>query len=65
MSISDRERILRRIAEVEDRISNLREQQEEAEATLRSLRDQLGRSDPESRVPHNNADEALAPASEH
>jgi len=58
MQISDRRSIIRRIAEIENRIAYLQEQQEEAEATLRSLREQLARGDTEISVTQKHTDEA-------
>jgi hypothetical protein len=46
--MSDRNHILRRIAEVEKQIACLQEQEEEAETILRSLQDQLERTDSET-----------------
>jgi hypothetical protein len=45
MQNSDRENIRRRLAETQKLITRLQEQQEEAETTLQSLREQLARSD--------------------
>ena len=41
MDTSDRESILREIARVKEELASLRKQQEEAEETLRSLRERL------------------------
>lgn len=45
MEIPDRESILREISEVGKQLADLREQQRDAEATLRSLRDRLAKAD--------------------
>ena len=43
METSERESLLRQIAEVEQQLARLQEQQEEAETALRSLRERLGK----------------------
>ncbi len=58
MQDSDRKHILRRIAEVENRITGLQEEQEEAQATLRALRIQLAHADPQICITHKDTDEA-------
>ena len=47
-STSDRESILHKIADAERQITNLNQQREEAEATLRSLRNRLALYDNEN-----------------
>jgi superfamily II DNA or RNA helicase len=61
MKTSDREIVLHKIAEVEQQITRLRKQQEEAESTLISLREHLASSDGET--PHKPEHPAEAPVS--
>ena len=60
MQPSDRKSILRRIAKVEQQIARLKEQHEEAETTLRSLRKQLERDDAETTSEEKHSDEVHA-----
>jgi len=61
MKTSDREIVLHKIAEVEQQITRLRKQQEEAKSTLISLREHLASSDGET--PHKPEHPAEAPVS--
>jgi len=64
METSDRNSIIRRIAEVEGQIARLQEQQEKAEATLRSLRKQLERDNAETTNNKKQADQAHSSTAE-
>jgi hypothetical protein len=64
METSDRNSIIRRIAEVEEQIARLQEQQGKAEATLRSLRKQLERDSAETTNNKKQADQAHSSTAE-
>jgi len=60
MQNSDRKSILQRIAKTQKRLARLQEQQKEAETTLRSLQEQLVRSDAKATSLREHTDEAHA-----
>ncbi len=61
MSTSDRDSLLRKIADAERQIGDLRQQQEEVEAALRSLRRRLSLHDEQN--PHQATSPAAAAVS--
>lgn len=62
MEHSDRENIIRKITEIEQQIVHFRKQQEQAEATLRSLRGNLAQCSGESELQNQVRDPATSTA---
>src|SRR5512134_3677211 len=64
MITPDRTSVLRQVADIEERLARLHEQQEDAGATLRSLRTQLERDVTTFRSNEDNSEQAHPPISE-
>lgn len=62
--MSDRDSILRQIAEVEQQLANILEKQKEAESTLQSLQEQLERADFTTAGTEKHPDKAQAPTAQ-